>query len=160
MVAHGVLFVHSCPQALCPHVEWALGGVLGGPVRLSWTEQPMAPGQLRGEARWSGPAGTGGRIAAALRSWPLRLEVTEEPSGEGEGERYAFTPSLGVFRAAMSVNGDVLVHEERLRALLDGPAFRLADGVRRLLGQPWDDELEPFRTAGDGAPAAWLTQTG
>ena len=25
----GVVFVHSAPRALCTHVEWALGGLLG-----------------------------------------------------------------------------------------------------------------------------------
>ena len=25
----GVLYVHSAPSALCPHIEWAVGGVLG-----------------------------------------------------------------------------------------------------------------------------------
>src|SRR5699024_12128651 len=35
----GVLYVHSAPGALCPHVEWAVGGVLGVPVRLEWTAQ-------------------------------------------------------------------------------------------------------------------------
>jgi Protein of unknown function (DUF3145) len=29
-----------------------------------------------------------------------------------------------------------------------------------LLGQPWDDELEPFRYAADGAPVRWLHATG
>jgi hypothetical protein len=29
-----------------------------------------------------------------------------------------------------------------------------------LLGQPWDDELEPFRRAGEGAPVRWLNATG
>ncbi|MEV1173844.1 DUF3145 family protein, partial [Nonomuraea sp. NPDC049784] len=24
------------------------------------------------------------------------------------------------------------------------------------LGRPWDEELEPFRYAGDGAPVRWL----
>ena len=28
-VARGVLYVHSSPRALCPHVEWAAGSVLG-----------------------------------------------------------------------------------------------------------------------------------
>ncbi|HZV27785.1 MAG TPA: DUF3145 family protein, partial [Acidothermaceae bacterium] len=32
------------------------------------------------------------------------------------------------------------------------------DSLRRLLGEPWDDELEPFRYAGDGAPVRWLHQ--
>jgi hypothetical protein len=32
--------------------------------------------------------------------------------------------------------------------------------VDRLLGKPWDDELEPFRRAGDGAPVRWLHAAG
>jgi hypothetical protein len=28
--------------------------------------------------------------------------------------------------------------------------------LERLLGTPWDNELEPFRRAGDGAPVRWL----
>ncbi len=32
----------------------------------------------------------------------------------------------------------------------------LAAELRLLLGQPWDDELEPFRHAGAGAPVRWL----
>lgn len=163
MSARGVLYVHSCPPVLCPHVEWAVGQVLGVAVHLKWSGQPANPGHLRGEARWRAPAGSAGRIASALRAWPaLRAEITEDPSGESEGERYAITPSLGVFRTAMSANGDVLVHEGRLLALLAAePApGALVDGLRRLLGQPWDEELEPYRLAGDGAPETWLTQTG
>ena len=30
MTTRGVLYVHSAPRALCPHVEWAIAGVLGG----------------------------------------------------------------------------------------------------------------------------------
>ncbi|WP_345146903.1 DUF3145 family protein, partial [Nonomuraea rubra] len=26
----------------------------------------------------------------------------------------------------------------------------------KMLGKPWDEELEPFRYAGDGAPVRWL----
>ena len=37
----GVVFVHSCPKALCQHVEWALERVIGAPVSLSWADQPL-----------------------------------------------------------------------------------------------------------------------
>ena len=72
-------------------------------------------------------------------------------------------------------NGDILIPESRLRAaltvaavtpeLVGGPrapdrAGSLEDEIARLLGQPWDDELEPFRCAGDGAPVRWLHATG
>ena len=156
----GVLYVHSCPPVLCPHVEWAVAAELGTRARMEWSDQPAAPGQLRAEINWRGRPGTAGRLAAALRGWTLlRYEVTEEPSAGVDGERYAVTPTLGVFRASMSVNGDLLIGEDRLRSLLataTGP--QLAQGLDRLLGSAWDDELEPYRTAGEGAPVTWLHQ--
>ncbi len=158
--ARGVLFVHSCPPAVRPHVEWAVASVLGVPVRLDWHDQPMAPGCVRSQTGWRGPAGTAGRLAAALRGWPLvRAELTEEPSEGCDGERYSMTPDLGVFRAAMSANGDVLVQEDRLRAAIDEqadlPSMRHA--LDRLLGTAWDDELELYRRASDGTPVRWLS---
>jgi hypothetical protein len=127
---------------------------------MEWSDQPASPGQLRAEINWRGRPGTAGRLAAALRGWTLlRYEVTEEPSAGVDGERYAVTPTLGVFRSSMSVNGDLLVGEDRLRTLLataTGP--QLAQGLDMLLGSAWDDELEPYRTAGDGAPVTWLHQ--
>jgi hypothetical protein len=61
----------------------------------------------------------------------------------------------------IGVHGDVMVPEQRLKAAMD-KAIRgdadLTDEVDTLLGRPWDDELEPFRYAGDGAPVRWLHQ--
>ncbi len=48
-MTRGVLFVHSAPRALCPHVEWAAGGVLGVRLSLDWTPQPADPGTFRAE---------------------------------------------------------------------------------------------------------------
>jgi hypothetical protein len=121
----GVLYVHTVPSALCPHVEWAAGGILGVPVNR------------------------------------LRFEVTEEPTPGTEGERYSFTPDLGIFRAVTGTHGDILVPEDRLKAAMNRAIAGEADlteEVERLLGRPWDDELEPFRYAGDGAPVRWLHQ--
>ena len=128
MNARGVVFVHSSPTAVCPHVEWAISGVLGTKVSLHWTPQPAAPGQLRAECTWSGPAGSGGALAGALRAWPmLRFEVTEEPSPGVDGERFCHVPTLGLWSGRTSANGDIVVGEDRLRALLaEVPASRLA----------------------------------
>ena len=156
----GVLYIHSCSPALCPHVEWAVAAELGTRARLTWVDQPCAPGQLRAEIGWRGRSGTAGRLAAALRGWSaLRFEVTEDASPGQDGERYAVTPTLGVFRATTGVTGDLLVGEDRLRALLataQGP--QLAIGLDALLGSAWDEELEPFREAGEGAAVTWLHQ--
>src|ERR1700733_15473049 len=77
----GVLYVHSAPPALCPHIEWAVAGVVGVPVDLSWVGQPAAPGDVRGELNWHARAGMAGSITSALAGWNrLRFEGTEEAS--------------------------------------------------------------------------------
>jgi hypothetical protein len=186
----GVLQVHSAPPALCPHIEWAIAGVVGVRVDLPWGDQPAAPGMLRAELSWQGEAGTSASITSALAGWHrLRFEVTEEASPGCDAVRYSYTPALGLFSAVTSANGDILIPEGRLRAAMtvaaaagSGQAARQpgaaagplgarradhADPVRaleselaRLLGQPWDDELEPFRCAAEGAPVRWLHATG
>ena len=81
MATRGVVYVHSAPPALCPHIEWAVGGVLGVRVTLDWTPQPAQPGTVRAELSWQAEAGTGAQLVSALRDWMhLRFEVTEEPS--------------------------------------------------------------------------------
>jgi hypothetical protein len=120
----------------------------------------------------------------------LRFEVTEEASPGCDAVRYSYTPALGTFTGAVSASGDIMVPEGRLRAAMalaasarsGGAHDRGPDqlGVLRdlhaprhpalggsleaelalLLGQPWDDELEPFRHAGAGAPVRWLNATG
>ena len=163
MATRGVVYVHSAPPALCPHVEWAVGGVLGVRVTLDWTPQPAVPGTVRAELSWQADAGTGARLASALRDWMhLRFEVTEEPSAGAEGERWSSTPTLGLFHATTGVHGDILVREDRLRAALaragSDPATDVLAEMQALLGKSWDDELETFRYAGDGAPVRWLHQ--
>jgi Protein of unknown function (DUF3145) len=120
----------------------------------------------------------------------VRFEVTEEASPGCDAVRYSHTPALGTFSAVVAANGDVMIPEGRLRAAmalaasagsgaaaarpdsmlgslrdLHGPRHPALGGsleaeLGQLLGQPWDDELEPFRRAGDGAPVRWLNATG
>ena len=162
-ITRGVLFVHSAPRALCPHIEWAAGGVLGARASLDWTEQPAAPGMFRAELSWQGTQGTGARLTSALRGWAhLRYEVTEEPSHGSDGGRWSHTPDLGIFHAVTDVHGNTLVPEDRVRAALEhtGDPARLHRELELALGQAWDDELEPFRYAGAGAPVRWLHRVG
>ncbi|CAN5884716.1 DUF3145 domain-containing protein [soil metagenome] len=162
VMTRGVVYVHSAPSAICPHVEWAVGGVLGAPVNLSWTPQPAAAGTYRAELSWQGEVGTGARLASALRGWThLRFEITEEPTAASEGARYSYTEQLGVFHAVAGLHGDLLIPEDRLRTAALNAAHgqgNLEHELDRLLGKPWDDELETFRQAGDGAPVRWLHQ--
>ena len=161
-LTRGVLYVHSAPSALCPHIEWALGGVLGAPVHFDWTPQPAQPGAYRAEVSWSGAIGSAAALASALRGWNhLRFEVTEEATSGSEGCRYSFTPDLGVFHAVTGLHGDLMIPEDRIKAAVVKAALgetTLVHEIDKLLGKPWDDELETFRHAGDGAPVRWLHQ--
>jgi hypothetical protein len=184
-----VLHVHCAPPALCPHIEWAVAGVLGVPVSMPWVDQVASPGAMRAELLWQGKPGAAGAITSALAAWNLvRFEVTEDASPGCDAVRYSHTPALGTFSAVVAANGDIMITEGRLRAamalavsarsdsanaqpelgtLLDmhGPRHPALGGsleaeLSLLLGQPWDDELEPFRRASDGAPVRWLNATG
>ncbi len=162
-ITRGVLFVHSAPRALCPHVEWAAGNVLGVRVALDWIPQPAARGMFRGEYSWQGEQGSGAKLASSLRGWShLRYEVTEDASYGADGGRWSHTPDLGIFHAPMDIHGNILIPEDRIRAALeDSPDSRsLRAALDLALGQAWDDELEPFRYAGAGAPVRWLHQVG
>jgi hypothetical protein len=158
----GVLYVHTAPSALCPHIEWAVGGVLGIQVHLDWTPQPAQAGTYRAEYSWAGSPGTAASVTSALRGWDhLRFEVTEEATPSSEGGRYSFTPGLGVYHAVTGLHGDIMIPEDRLKAAVVKAALgdtTLLVEIDKLLGKPWDDELETFRHAGDGAPVRWLHQ--
>lgn len=163
MPTRGVVYVHSTPLAVCPHVEWAVARALTVPVSLQWSRQPLDPGARRAEFSWTGRPGTGAAIASELRQWSMiRFEVAEEPSPGVDGERFMHVPGRGLFRAAIGAAGDIRVGEHQLRSLMaqaKGPEA-LAHALDRALGTAWDEELEPYRHAGDGAPVSVLTRVG
>ena len=89
--------------------------------------------------------------------------TVEEPTAATEGARYSYTPELGIFHAVIGVHGDLMIPEDRLKAAVVKAALgesTLELEVDKLLGKPWDDELESFRHAGDGAPVRWLHHVG
>ena len=59
------------------------------------------------------------------------------------------------------MHGDVMVPEDRLRSAMVQSALTeesLADEIARLIGRPWDEELEPFRCAHEGSTVRVLHQ--
>jgi hypothetical protein len=89
----------------------------------------------------------------------VRFEVTEDATSRTEGERYCYTPTLGIFHAVTGFHGDIMIPEDRIKhaiAVSSVSGKDLVDLLDGLLGRAWDDELEPFRQAGDGAPVRWL----
>ena len=118
----GVLYIHSAPSALCPHIEWAVGGVFGMPVRVDWIPQPIERACYRTEYSWTGPCGIAARLASALKGWQrIRFEVTEEATSGTEGERYSYTPTLGIFHAITGIHGDIMIPEDRIKHAMRSP---------------------------------------
>lgn len=162
--ASGVLYVHSSPNALCQHIEWAVGRVLERPIQLPWIPQPVLRGAVRAEYVWTGEPGTGAVIASQLRGWEhLRFEVTEHAREDADGGRWMHTPDLGIYYAQTDVAGNIVVPEDRVRYAMElagGNASELHRELRLALGQAWDDELDAFREAGENSPVAWLHRVG
>ncbi len=162
VLTRGVVFIHSTPVALCPHLGWALETVLGQPVKIAWTAQPLGRNLVRAELSWTGEPGTGALLASALRGCHgARFEVVEEPSPGHDGSRWSYTPTLGIHHAYVAANGDVVVNEDRLRCVLAaGEPDRVRRELESALGTAWDGELDPFRHAGENAPVRWLHRVG
>lgn len=156
----GVLYVHSCPAALMPHMEWAMGRALGHSVSFSWSDQPVLPGSKRAEFAWEGGIGTAAVVASSLRGWEqLRFEITEDSTAHTDGGRWLHTPALGIFHMQVDSVGNAVIPEDRIRYAMElsaGNAFELTRELNLALGQAWDDELEPFRHAGDAGEVVWL----
>lgn len=153
------VFIYSCPRALCQHLEWAVARILGRPVAIDWTTQPILPTTLRTEIEFAAVAGSAAALVSELRAFPnVRLEVVEDPGPDRCGQRFAVSPALGVFRATTAANGDVLLGEEQVRAAMASEDPRQSLDIA--LGGPWDEELEPFRMAADSVGVRWLTQVG
>ncbi|AFA73909.1 hypothetical protein GPOL_c28900 [Gordonia polyisoprenivorans VH2] len=160
-VTTGVVYIHSAPVALCPHVEWALSSTLNARANLKWSAQDAEPGMQRATVDWAGPVGTGARLVTALREWSaLRFEVTENASEGVDGERFCYVPGLGLWRGSMSANGDVIVGETQLRAMIESQpdSAGLAGEIESVLGTAWDHALEAYRMGGYGAEVTWLQQ--
>lgn len=163
-IARGVVYIHCAPRALCPHVEWAVGGALGRAINFDWRAQPVLRGAYRTEFYWEGDRGTGAALASALRGWEhLRYEVTEDAGLGTDGGRWMHTPDLGIFFAQTDTAGNMVVPEDRIRSAMElagSDAFELHRELRLALGQAWDDELEPFRHASEEMAVTWLHKVG
>ncbi|MFD0506451.1 DUF3145 family protein [Streptomyces chiangmaiensis] len=107
-----------------------------------------------------GRHGVQARLRAAwLAAASLRGDRGTVP--DRRGRALQLHPDLGIFHAVTGIHGDILIPEDRLRAALvrsQRGETELEAELARLLGKPWDDELEPFRYAGEGAPVRWLHQ--
>jgi hypothetical protein len=86
----------------------------------------------------------------------LRAAMTLASVSAGPGWVLPDGGSTASESAGGGVSGIRELHGPRHPAL----GGSLEEELSLLLGQPWDDELEPFRRAAAGAPVRWLHATG
>jgi hypothetical protein len=152
---------YSCTPSLGTFsaVTSANGDVLipEGRLRAAMT---LASASAAPAAATSGPAPFGsatlGSVADIAAFMPAAgPAATRSESASGHDA----VTSLGVVDGGLPADGISGLRDSR------GPRHPALGGsleaeLRLLLGQPWDDELEPFRHAAAGAPVRWLHATG
>lgn len=148
-MSNGLVFIHLAPASLLAHIEWTISGVSGKPTKIGWQQLPSNNLLYRGLVSFSAEPGSGATLASAFMNLKqLSFEVIENSTSSGAGTRWSFTSQLGLFCSATDEAGNILVGENQLRVAMEtagSNALKLQAELRKLLGQAWDDELEPYR---------------
>jgi hypothetical protein len=157
-MASGFITIHSVSRPMAVHLEWAIQGVVELVTPLNWVNQPLLPNHLRTELHWENAEAIGAILASTLASWKeVRFELTEHSlSGNF---RWMYTPNFGIKHSQIDEAGNALVTENQIRHAMAESAgnLQLLQGALRMsLGQPWDDELEPFRHSEFADRTIWL----
>lgn len=175
-----IVQIHAVPQALLSRVERALSDVLRRDLKIAWLPlpghllqslgqraAPMFSGQLELSPNSDSNANMASNIVsnivsdiaselASLRT--IWFEVSSMPFESELGQRYCFTPVLGLFHSQIDKAGNQVFGENQLIALLGlsrpNPKLKAAQSANALqeklsdlLGLQWDAQLEPLRAA-------------
>lgn len=147
------VLIHLAPSALRSHVEWTISGVAGNPTKLIWITDQSNSTHFRSFATFACSQESAATLASAFMNLKqLTFEVIFHQAHSGA--RWSFTPSLGMFSCATDEVGNLVVNENQIRSSIEKAGanpLKLQAELRRLLGQAWDDELEPFRELIGGA---------
>jgi hypothetical protein len=152
-MSDGLALIHCAPSALLSHVEWTISGISGSPTKLTWIANQSNPASFRSSVSFQCSQDAAATLASAFMNLKqLTFEVIyQQPHS---GIRWSFTPSLGVFSCATDEAGNLVVNENQIRSSMEKAgtnSLKLQAELRKLLGQSWDDELEPYRELVGGA---------
>ena len=152
-MSEGLVLIHRAPSSLLTHVEWTISGISGNPTKINWIKDESSDSVFRGSVAVVCSMNEGATLASAFMNLKqLSFEVIYQSALAGA--RWSFTPSLGMFHCATDEAGNLVVGENQLRASIEKAGsniLKLQAELRKLLGQAWDDELEPYRELIGGA---------
>ena len=147
-LSQGRIAIYSAPKPVLTHIQWSLTEVIGTPIQLNWSPQPLVAGTFRTSISWNSTFGAGARIASTLRGWHyLTFEVHESAINGSDGSLFMFTPELDLFRADVGPHGDIMINEHQISAALHMNIKErdVVTQLQGLLGEKWNQSLEPFR---------------
>ena len=137
------LAIYACPEDQQPVVEKALEAH----GSLQWSANSLIPGNLTAEITCMlGQSEIGDLVSKLIQVSGIHFEAIKYETEFGE--LHMFVPGLGLFRADTNSAGEIMIGEERIRNAMEqaaGNYRELQRLLRSLLGQSWDDVLEPHR---------------
>ena len=159
----GVILIHAVSKALLPRLEWALNGLAHKPKSVRWVNLPgyllqtlnntsSQSEMLACEMTFAAECESAATLASALASLQaIWFEVSVPSTLQSLGQRYCYTPILGMFHSQTDQAGNQIFSENALLATMRASdSFNNQDLMVRLstlLGTEWDAQLEPLRKA-------------
>jgi hypothetical protein len=145
----GVLFLHALPRASAIELEAVLKRLAIKRKTHRWEMQPLVLGCVKTEIEWTCSNDMAETLVSELcQIEAIRFELTSAQTADSIGQRWAYTPGLGLFHCPVDEIGNLLVNENQIRRVLYGTGnnvLKTQHALRKLLGTAWDDELERFR---------------
>jgi Protein of unknown function (DUF3145) len=158
----GLVTAHAVPRSLLSRFATSIATLVGGVPEIYWTPlrchalRTLQVGHTKQDQLFScrlefNPSEVQlAELASELSG--LRLlwfEASVPTTAHSLGERYCYTPTLGLFHSQLDQAGNQLFGENQILAAIK-LASTLESGDLRskltdLLGVPWDAELEPLR---------------
>jgi hypothetical protein len=144
---NGELWVLSAQEQSCERIEDLLGAHFS---RSVWRVQPLDVGSYQLKTAIKITEQACAELVSNLAKTGASFEVElESKSGL---VRYLHHPALGIARLELDQAGEILLRGgamEHLMMQCKGNVVDFNRGLRRLLGTPWTDLLEPYRRVPD-----------
>ncbi len=154
------LMVHAVPKSVLSRLESELSALIHAQGAWEWLKspnlaftvdfnsqvsEPMLSGSMAFNANLDTVSQIASRLAALRTIW---FEVAIEYSMHGLGQRYCYTPLLGIFHSQLDEVGNQVFGENQLKSLTENHrGSSLQQKLREVLGVEWDSQLEPLRKA-------------
>jgi hypothetical protein len=107
--------------------------------------EPLFRASLEFEADLDSTALLASRLAAFQTIW---FEVALTFSSKGLGQRYCYTPTLGMFHSQLDEAGNQVFNENQIRLALQSPTkSEMHSHLTKMLGTQWDAQLDQLRQA-------------